>query len=210
MVRYGRFLRKILELAGLKKKPFFICDNPDYSNISAGEFSYGKPLIITGASRSNDPDVKVTIGKFCSIADGTTFMLRVNHPINSASTYPIAKILLNSDTNPYEWSRGPISIGHDVWIGHRATILGGVTLGHGSVVAAHAVVTRDVPPYAVAAGNPARIVKYRFSDETISMMLDIEWWDWPISLIIENSILISQGQIHEFLMFAETFSNVPK
>ena len=135
-------------------------------------------------------------------------MLRVNHPIDSASTYPIERILLNSPTIPFVWSRGPISIGHDVWIGYKATILGGVTLGHGSVVAAHAVVTRDVPPYAVVAGNPARIVKYRFTDEIISMMLDIEWWDWPISLIREKSTLISQGQIQKFLQFAKTISNV--
>ena len=207
MLRYRKYFRKILELAGLRKRPFFICDNPDYSHISAGEFSYGKPLII-GTSGRYGPDVKVSIGKFCSIADGSCFMLRVNHPIDSASTYPIERILLNSPTIPFVWSRGPISIGHDVWIGYKATILGGVTLGHGSVVAAHAVVTRDVPPYAVVAGNPAHIVKYRFTDEIISMMLDIEWWDWPISLIREKSTLISQGQIQKFLQFAKTISNV--
>jgi carbonic anhydrase/acetyltransferase-like protein (isoleucine patch superfamily) len=85
----------------------------------------------------------------------------------------------------YEYLRtkGSIVVGNDVWVGTRAIILSGVTIGDGAIVAAGSVVTKDVPPYAIVAGNPARLIRYRFSDETIAAMCRIRWWDWPLEVI---------------------------
>ncbi len=178
-------------------------DNPNLAHIQAGEFSYGQPLIM---GWDGTPETKVTIGRFCSFADGVRMLLRVNHPIHSPSTYPLAKILGIDHDEPYEWSGGPIVIGHDVWIGQDAVILGGVTLGHGSIVAGHAIVTKDVPPYGIAAGNPARLVKHRFDDATIQRLLEIQWWDWPLPTIREHAVLLSTGRVDRFLKVSESIS----
>lgn len=207
MKRLVRIARKILERTGIRNSPFFIRDNPDFAHVEAGEFSYGKPLIM---GWDGTAETQVTIGKFCSIADGVRMLLRVNHPLNAASTYPMAMILGVDYNKPYEWSRGPIIIGHDVWIGQDAVILGGVTLGHGSVVAGHALVTKDVPPYGIVAGNPARLVKHRFDEAVIRKLLDIKWWDWPLARIREHAALLSSGRIQEFLKMAEAISETNK
>ncbi|HSH95614.1 MAG TPA: CatB-related O-acetyltransferase [Roseimicrobium sp.] len=175
---------KALEWVGLRRPPFFIRDNPDYSHIPAGEYSYGKPLIM---GWDGTPETRVTIGRFCSFADGVRILLRVNHPIHSASTYPVAKILGVPCTGPYEWSQGPVSI------------------GHGAVIAANSVVTEDVPPYGIAAGNPARIVRRRFDEETVRSLLEIPWWDWPMADIRQHAVLLFSGDVATFL--AEAGSN---
>lgn len=203
MKKLRRIARKIFERCGLRKTPFFIRDNPDFEHVAAGEFSYGKPLIM---GWDGTPETRVTIGRFCSIADGVRMLLRVNHPIHSASTYPVAKILGVHHDEPYEWCSGPIVIGNDVWIGQDAVIHGGVTLGHGAVVAGHAIVTTDVPPYGIVAGNPARLVKYRFDDATIQMLLEIQWWDWPMPTIREHAVLLSTGRVDRFLKVSESIS----
>jgi virginiamycin A acetyltransferase len=90
-------------------------------------------------------------------------------------------------------SRGDTVIGHDVWLGYSALVLPGVTIGHGAVVAAASVVSRDVPPYAIVAGNPARVVRPRFEEEDIERLLRIAWWNWPIELITEHARTIMSG-----------------
>lgn len=127
--------------------------------------------------------INAEIGAFCSIADNV-YIGGAEHPINWLSTSPAFQDIKNSSTkkhfarhhwNPY--SRR-IVIGNDVWIGHGAVILQGITIGNGAVIGANAVVTKDVPPYAVVVGCPAKIIKYRFNEPTISILLSSKWWEW--------------------------------
>jgi acetyltransferase-like isoleucine patch superfamily enzyme len=126
----------------------------------------------------------VEIGTFCSIAPEVLFVCHADHPTETASTFGIQDRIVKTKTM-YEYLRtkGPIVVGNDVWVGTRAIILSGVTIGDGAIVAAGSVVTKDVPPYAIVAGNPARLIRYRFSDETIAAMCRIRWWDWPLEVI---------------------------
>ncbi len=146
--------------------------------ITIGAYSYGRPKV-----RFPESGAKLTIGRYCSIADGIEIMLGGNHRTEWATTYPFPAMsglwpdaagLAGADV-----SRGDVVIGSDVWLGSQALILSGVGIGHGAVVAARAVVTRDVPPYAIVAGNPARIVRYRMSEEHISALLRSSWWLLP-------------------------------
>ncbi len=143
-----------------------------------GEFSYGRPKV-----RFPESGCKLTIGRFCSIADKVEILLGGNHRIDWTSTYPFAAF---PDLWPsagghadFHASRGDVAIGHDVWLGSGAMVLSGVTVGHGAVVAARAVVTRDVPPYAIVGGNPARVIRSRFDEVTIADLVETAWWDLP-------------------------------
>lgn len=136
------------------------------------------------------PD-QLIIGKFCSIAQGVQFMMgAANHRIASITTYPFNVMggLWQEKTTPHISElplKGDIVIGNDVWIGREAKILPGVKIGDGAIVGAYAVVAKDIEPYAVAVGNPARIVKKRFDDDFIADLLQLRWWDWPIEEITE-------------------------
>ncbi|MGF9758190.1 type B chloramphenicol O-acetyltransferase [Microvirga sp. 0TCS3.31] len=133
---------------------------------------------------------KLIIGSFCSIATGATFMMHGNqgHRRDWISTFPF--FYMNKDgafgkpQDPF-LPAGDTVVGSDVWIGTEAMIMPGVQIGHGAVVASRAVVTRNVEPYTIVAGNPARPIRKRFSDEEIAMLLEMAWWDWPIERIRE-------------------------
>jgi len=135
----------------------------------------------------------VTIGSFCSIANDV-FIGLGNHPTEYFATSPLfyrknnpLKIeMADENINFIEYK--PITIGHDVWIGARATILDGVTIGHGAVIATGAVVSKDVPAYAIVGGVPAKIIKYRFSIEKINELLSIQWWNLPLNKI-KNKVI---------------------
>lgn len=146
-----------------------------------GEYSYGNPIVYF------EGEGNLRIGKFCSIAfDSVKIFLGGNHRVDWTTTYPFNKIAdfpEASHITGHPCSKGDVVIGNDVWIGMNATILSGVTIGDGAVVAAHAVVTKDVPPYAIVAGNPACVVKMRFSDDVIKHLLELKWWDWPIEKV---------------------------
>ncbi len=132
------------------------------------------------------------IGPFCAIAHGVRlFMNGGTHAMDGFSTFPfnIFGHGWEEGFDPATWTavhKGDTHIGADVWIGNCATIMPGVTIGAGAIIAANATVTRDVPPYAIAAGNPAQTVKQRFDDATISRLLAIAWWDWPVDKITRN------------------------
>ncbi|WP_162055287.1 CatB-related O-acetyltransferase [Pontibacter pamirensis] len=133
---------------------------------------------------------KLTIGKFCMIASGVTFIMNgANHLTDAITSYPFAifgngwQDAMNRKAYP---SKGDTVIGNDVWIGYKATIMAGVKIGDGAIIAANATVTRDVAPYTIVGGNPAKEIKKRFSEEQISELLAIKWWDWDIVKITQN------------------------
>ena len=128
---------------------------------------------------------KLIIGKFCSIACGAKFIFNsANHSLSSLSTYPFPIFFEEWDLDVKDiteaWdNKGDIVIGNDVWIGYEAVLLAGVTIGDGAVIGTRAVVTKDVPPYTIVGGVPAKPIRRRFPDETIAALLKLRWWDWP-------------------------------
>ena len=133
---------------------------------------------------------QLIIGKFCMIASGVTFIMNgANHLSKSISTYPFAifgkdwQHAMDGKTYP---TKGNTVIGNDVWIGFNATIMPGINIGDGAIIASNATVTKDVPPYAVVGGNPAKVIRKRFSDEDITKLLELKWWNWPIEKITAN------------------------
>ena len=144
---------------------------------------------------------RLTIGKFCSIACGAKFLFNsANHALGSLSTYPFPIFFeewgLPVEDIPRAWdTKGDIVVGNDVWIGYEAVILAGVTIGDGAVVGARAVVTKDVPPYAIVGGVPAKPIRKRFSDGVIQRLLALKWWDWPVERIAANLEAIQSGDI---------------
>ncbi|RDJ21518.1 antibiotic acetyltransferase [Bosea caraganae] len=146
--------------------------------ISAGAYTYGRPKV-----RFPESGAKLTIGRYGSIADGVEILLGGNHRTEWATTYPFPALpgLWPEATgmDGHDATRGDVSIGHDVWIGSQAMILSGVTIGHGAVIAACAVVVKDVAPYAIVGGNPAREIRKRLPEADIAALLDARWWDLP-------------------------------
>lgn len=144
---------------------------------------------------------KLQIGKFCSIACGAKFLFNsANHTLSSLSTYPFPLFfeeweLEKKDVTKAWDNKGYIIIGNDVWIGYEAVVLAGVTIGDGAIVGTRAVVTKDVPPYTIVGGVPAKPIKKRFSEETISALLEIQWWNWSEKRIARNIGAIQSGNI---------------
>jgi len=144
---------------------------------------------------------KLIIGKFCMIASDVTFIMNgANHLTDTVSTYPFAVFGHGwehaMDGKQYP-RKGDITIGNDVWIGYKATIMAGVRIGDGAIIAANATVTKDVAPYAIVGGNPAMEIRKRFSDDKISKLLDIKWWDWPIEKISEKVHLLTGNDVEK-------------
>lgn len=148
---------------------------------------------------------KLVIGKFCSIACGAKFIFNsANHTLSSLSTYPFPIFYEEWDLNVKDITRawdnkGDIVIGNDVWIGYEAVILAGVTIGDGAVIGARAVVTKDVPPYAIVGGVPAEPIKKRFPQKIIDTLLKIKWWDWPKERISQYISEIQSGNIENLI-----------
>lgn len=144
---------------------------------------------------------KLIIGKFCSIACGAKFLFNsANHTQTSLSTYPFPIFFEEWDLEIKDvataWdNKGDIIIGNDVWIGYEAVIMAGVTIGDGAIIGTRAVVTKDVPPYTIVAGVPAKPIRKRFSDETISLFLKLKWWNWSKQRISQNIEAIKNGRI---------------
>lgn len=168
-------------------------------NVEIGEFTYyddpgGPEHFAEKCILYHYPFVgdRLVIGKFCALAQGVQFVMNgASHAASGFSTYPF-NIFCHGWEQGFDlksWeaeSRGDTIVGNDVWIGMDATIMPGITIGHGAIIGAKAVVTRDVAPYAIAAGNAATVVRTRFDDNTVDRLLAIAWWDWPVEKIGRN------------------------
>jgi acetyltransferase-like isoleucine patch superfamily enzyme len=158
-----------------------------------GRHTYGKLEIRAWQEEYKTSTLRV--GAFCSLADKITVFLDGNHSYSSFSTFPF-KESLGWDAPPNSCGKSIPEIGSDVWIGSDVTIFSGVTIGHGAVIGAKTVVTKDVPPYAIFAGNPGRIKKYRFSQDIIDDLLKYPWWELP-DHIIRTEIIPTTDDIHK-------------
>ena len=144
---------------------------------------------------------RLIIGKFCSIACGAKFLFNcANHTLKSLSTYTFPLFYKDWDLEKSDvataWdNKGDIVIGNDVWIGYEAVIMAGVHIGNGAIIAARAVVTKDVPPYTIVGGVPARPIRKRFTQETIDFLLKIKWWNWPEERIRQHITEIQSGNV---------------
>ncbi|QKZ14066.1 CatB-related O-acetyltransferase [Spirosoma sp. KUDC1026] len=145
---------------------------------------------------------RLTIGKFCMIASGVEFIMNgANHLVNAVTSYPFAIFggdWANAMDGKSYPTKGDTVIGNDVWIGYRASILPGVTIGDGSIIGSYSVVTRDVPPYSIVGGNPARVIRSRFDEATRTALLATRWWDWPIDRITRYAAYLT-GPATDFL-----------
>lgn len=164
-----------------------------------GKNSYGKPIV----HWENDK-AKLVIGSYCSIAANVHIYLGGNHNINWVTTYPLGASL-ETKTNPFNiesvghpFTKGDVIIGNDVWIADNVTIMSGVTIGDGAVIANNSHIIKDVEPYSLVGGNPAKHIKYRFSQEQIKKLLEIKWWDWEDEKINKFSPVLC-NDIEKFL-----------
>lgn len=171
------------------------------TGIPRGKHTYGPEPKIVGV-----PEIATgsRIGKFCSIAENLQFIVRGSHMIDWVTTYPFKEIWKMDvplhDLPPHS----PIIIGNDVWIAANVKIKQGVTIGDGAILATECFVTKDVPPYALVGGNPAKIIKYRFSEEQIKNLLEIKWWNWEDEKIKKLVPLLVSNNIDEFIKKAKT------
>ncbi len=146
---------------------------------------------------------KLIIGKFCMIASDVKFIMNgANHLTESFSTYPFAifgkgwETAMNGKNYP---KKGDINIGNDVWIGYNATIMAGVTIGDGAIIATNSTVIKDVAPYTIAGGNPAKEIRKRFSEDVIAKLLELQWWHWDIERITKNVQHLTDNKIEKFI-----------
>jgi acetyltransferase-like isoleucine patch superfamily enzyme len=178
-----------------KDKSIFMDTNPKYYRYSIGRFSYGYPNVMNDETRT-----KLTIGSFCSIAGGVNILLGSGHRTNWTTTFPFNPLFKEFQQLPGQPStKGDVIIGNDVWIGLNAMILSGVKIGDGAVIGACSVVAKNVPPYAIVAGNPAKIIRMRFDNETIDSLLRIAWWNWDLQRIKQNMPLLLSNDVKAFI-----------
>lgn len=166
--------------------------------IVVGRYTYGRPKV-----RFPESGARLTIGRYGSIADGVEILLGGNHRTDWATTYPFPALHglwpAAAAMGGHDATRGDVSIGHDVWLGSQAMILSGVSIGDGAVIAARAVVSRDVAPYAIVAGNPAREVRKRLPEADIAALLAARWWALPEAEITALLPLLMSDRIGELV-----------
>lgn len=184
------FLKNFITSPNIEVGDYTYYDDPDGPENFEANVLYHFPFI----------GDKLKIGKFCAIAKDVKFIMNgANHKVSGFSTYPFyifgngwEKVLPGEGELPY---KGDTVIGHDVWLGYESTIMPGVSIGHGAIVASKSVVTSDVPAYSVVGGNPAKVLKLRFDEATIEKLLSIAWWDWSAEKITENLEAIVNSDI---------------
>ena len=180
---------------------------PNFSPIvEIGRHTYG----ITKKTIFNSPALcksNVKVGNFCSIGPGVIMLIHAEHPTNLATTFPLRTLMYPgmgrrnvSGCSNLDAFSGPIEIGHDVWIGQNALILSGLSIGTGAIVAAGSIVTKDVPPYGIVAGNPAKLVRFRFSEDVIQQFLNSVWWDLEDDEILKLEPYFYSEDVDKFLI----------
>lgn len=159
-----------------------------------GRGTYGDPKVF-----SYPNDASLQIGAYCSIAADVSIFLGGEHHPEWVTTYPFGALWREHLHPDQPRSRGDVVIGNDVWIGRGATIMSGVRIGDGAVVGAGAIVARDVPPYTIAAGNPAKHIRQRFAPEIVETLLEIRWWDWPDERVRKAGGMLQSPDIQAFI-----------
>jgi acetyltransferase-like isoleucine patch superfamily enzyme len=173
--------------------------------ITSGKHTYGVEYIeVWDYDLPIDSDIKVIVGNFCSISNNIFVFLGGNHNYKKLSTYPFDCFGWSNIEPCIAKSNGSVIIGNDVWIGKSVTIMSGVKIGDGAVIGANSVVTKDVEPYSIVGGNPAKLIKHRFDKDDIFHLLQIKWWEWGDEKIKENISLINSEDITNFI---ENFKN---
>ncbi len=163
-----------------------------------GVGTYGNPTV-----QSWGENARLVIGRYCSIAEGVTILLGGNHRVDWVTTYPFHVFdPAGEHITGQPASKGDVVIGNDVWLGDSCRIMSGVTVGDGACVAANAVVTRDVAPYSIVGGVPARLIRHRFGLDQIAALLEIRWWDWPPERIREAYDTLMSPDIDAFIQAA--------
>lgn len=190
------YLTKTQIIQFLKEEIYFRYQSKyNIYNVSVGDFTYGIPCVLYDVGI----DTSLNIGKYCSIAHNVTIYLGGNHRYDWNTTYPFNMFV--SDFNHitgHPSTNGNVTIGNDVWIGSDVFIMSGVTIGDGCVIATGAIVTKDIPPYTIVGGVPAKLIKKRFDDTLIEQMNEMQWWDWDYEHIY-NAIPYLQSNEYDKL-----------
>jgi len=185
--------------------------------IEVGDYSYyDDPGDPTAFEQNNvlyayGPE-RLVIGRYCALAEGVRFVMAgANHPMVGPSTFPFGIFggtwaETTMDLVMSAPSRGDTVVGNDVWLGYRVVVMPGVTIGDGAIVAAGSVVAADVPPYAIAGGNPARVLRMRYEPDDVARLLRAAWWDWPAQLVTEHARTIMSGTPEELERIATSSS----
>jgi acetyltransferase-like isoleucine patch superfamily enzyme len=192
-------IRSSLRKHKQKKRLARRCPKTAYPQYGFGKGTYGTPKVYNWGEGST-----LQVGAYCSIADGAQIFLGGEHRTDWVTTYPFP-VFWEAATNiqGHPRSKGDVIIGNDVWIGTEATFLSGVKVGDGAVIGAKSVVVKDVPPYAIVAGNPARVIKMRFDDDTVARLLRVKWWEWDDARIERALPLLLQEDTQAFLCAVE-------
>lgn len=168
-----------------------------YPRYTVGVGTYGIPEVLEFGD-----DTVLKVGSYTSIADGVRILLGGEHRTDWLTTYPFPAMIDNlDDIKDYAPSKGDVVIGSDCWICADAVILSGVTIGHGAIVAAGAMVTRDVPPYSVVGGNPCKFIRWRFEEEVREELLQSAWWDWPVDEVKSVARTLCSADLEAFLTY---------
>ena len=189
------FLRELIGKLRSPQGPYLMAENRRYASYDIGEGTYGRPTV-----DFYDTGAKLKIGRYCSIGPGVRILLGGEHHLDWVTSYPFSLMFDEAQSLPgYPHTKGDVVIGSDVWIGQDALILSGVTISHGAVIAARSVVTKNVEPYSIVAGNPARHLRFRFPEQTIQSLLQIAWWDWPSSEVREAWPILQSPRVDDFI-----------